>query len=232
VLLLTRNLQRNVERTLTAPHQDRRALCPWERRAIALRKASTVAPCRCSPRESHRRPGYPHDAASPATSSTSRPWSIFNSRRWFGRQFRQGRGRRANRSCRPAANCSSPGNSHQHHLHVLHPALAPNLQRIFAPGLAMPTYARRRPSFSTALPSNRRITSAACRPDFAAGTVRLHLSNQRAARPVQAERIGEVGGHLLDHHAQPAARDLAACVSVVRQLHRDVGSGSRMTTPW
>ena len=48
------------------------------------------------------------------------------------------------------------------------------------------------------------------------------LRHQRAGRLVEAEGLGEILVHFLDHHAQPAATDLAGFLQLVGDVQRDI----------
>ena len=59
-------------------------------------------------------------------------------------------------------------------------------------------------------------------PAFSAGTAVDDLADQRAARTVEAERIGELRVHFLDLHADAAARDLAGAHELLAHVVSDV----------
>ena len=53
-------------------------------------------------------------------------------------------------------------------------------------------------------------------------TVFHQLRHQRAGRLVEAEGLGEILVHFLDHHTQPAAADLAGFLQLVGDVQRDI----------
>jgi hypothetical protein len=59
-------------------------------------------------------------------------------------------------------------------------------------------------------------------PDDSAGPFLHDVGDERALRVVEAERLGDVGRHLLDHHAEPAARDVALVLQLRDDLVREV----------
>ena len=59
----------------------------------------------------------------------------------------------------------------------------------------------------------RRSRRAASMPAFSAGPRRRHVGDQRAVRLAEVKAFGEIVGHRLDAHAEPAAPRLAELTS-------------------
>ena len=74
------------------------------------------------------------------------------------------------------------------------------------PGLVLPTMRGRSVDFSIALPSNLRDDVAGLDARLLGRRAALHAAHQRALGLAQADGLGHVLGHLVDLHADAAAR--------------------------
>ena len=71
------------------------------------------------------------------------------------------------------------------------------------------------------LPSNRMMTSPGSMPAGSRRALLVDAGDQRAARRLDAEALGDLVGHLLDAHAEPAAPGFAELLELID--HRERG---------
>ena len=66
------------------------------------------------------------------------------------------------------------------------------------------------------------MTSPTLMPGRRGRAVLHHVGDQRALRLVEPERLGDLRRDLLDHHAEPAARDVALLLQLRDELLGEV----------
>ena len=114
---------------------------------------------------------------------------------------------------------------------LLRLAVAPHARASLACPVSSPRRGGSSLERSIGLPSSFSTTSPGLRPAFSAGLSFFDRGHQRAARLLEAERAGERLGHLLDRHAEPAARDASVLHELVLHVQSRRRSGSRTRRP-